>query len=292
MGTMKRPNTPPNDAATAPDDRTRRGRRATLLLSWTGLAVLLIGAFSGNLYRQGYHFRGLKPNEWGLRARGEYRHDPERFVVRQGAPDQPMVALTFDDGPSEHTPALLDALKAREAHATFFLVGANVVRRPELAQRMAAEGHDVANHTRTHLRLPPLREDQIANEIANGATVIRRATGERVRLFRPPGGQYDARVLAEAARQGEMTVLWSTNTGDWRARSPRWIANRVLSNVENGDIVLMHEARPETAAALPAILRALQERGFRLVTVSELMAASGYPFPDPQIPPVRQPPAD
>jgi len=119
--------------------------------------------------------------------------------------------------------------------------------------------------------------------------VIARAADVRVRLFRPPGGQYDDRVLAEAMRQGMTTVLWSNNTGDWQAREPDWLVNRVLSDVQDGDIVLMHETRPETLQALPAIVQGLQARGYRLVTVPQLMEASGYPLAPPDEAPAGKP---
>lgn len=237
------------------------------------------GGAAWRMYAEGYYFRNLKPTDWVLHWRGVYRYDPAHHTVRQGSAKVPMVALTFDDGPHPTTPALLDALKAGGAHGTFFLVGSNVVKAPDLARRIAAEGNEVANHTRTHLRLPPLRDDQIRHELNDDTIVIARATGKRVRLFRPPGGQFDGRVTAEAAREGMTTVLWSNNTGDWRAKPPRWVVNRVLSNVQPGDIVLLHEDHAETVAAIPAILAGLRERGLRAVTVSELLAASGIAAP-------------
>lgn len=248
------------------------------------LALAVLAAVVGGLTfwrerAEGRYFRYLKPNEWVMRWRGVYRYDAEHHIVRQGGPNVPMVALTFDDGPHDTSPELLDILKQYNVKATFFLVGSNVVKRPELAKRMAAEGHDLANHTRTHINLTRLRPDQIRNEINNDNIVIARATGVRARLFRPPGGQYDNRVTAEAAREGLMTILWSNNTGDWQAKDPRWIANRVLSDVQPGDIILLHEDQRQTLGAMPDILRGLARHGLKAVTVTELLNASGYPLP-------------
>jgi peptidoglycan/xylan/chitin deacetylase (PgdA/CDA1 family) len=248
--------------------------------------VAVVGAMTfWRMRAEGHFFRYIKPNEWVMRWRGVYRYDAAHHILRQGAPNVPMVALTFDDGPHDTSPELMDILKAHGAHATFFLVGSNVVKRPEIAKRMAAEGHDLANHTRTHLNLTRLRPDQIRNEIDNDTIVIARATGVRVRLFRPPGGQYDDRVTAEAAREGLMTVLWSNNTGDWQAKDPKWIVNRVLSEVQPGDVILLHEDQRETLDAMPAILNGHARRGLRAVTVTELLKASGYPLPPLPPPP-------
>jgi peptidoglycan/xylan/chitin deacetylase (PgdA/CDA1 family) len=272
------------------DESGRPARRPVSNLVKAVRALLVLMAVTGGLtlwrmHAEGHFFRYLKPNEWVMRWRGDYRYDAARHIVRQGAPNVPMVALTFDDGPHDTSPELLDILKVFDARATFFLVGTNVVLRPEVARRMGDEGHDLANHSRTHLRLPPLRRDQIRNEINNDTIVIARATGRRVRLFRPPGGQYDDRVTAEAAREGLMTVLWSINTGDWEAQSPRWIINRVLSDIQPGDIILLHEDQRQTLDALPEILRGLRRRGLQPVTVTELLEASNIPLPPLPSPP-------
>jgi peptidoglycan/xylan/chitin deacetylase (PgdA/CDA1 family) len=231
------------------------------------------------MYRQGHFFRYANPSQWILRWQGRYGFDARQGILRQGSARSRVVALTFDDGPHETSPELLDILKRYGAHATFFLVGSNVVRHPDYVKRMLAEGNDVGNHTRTHLRLPGLRADQIRAELENDTIVIERAATYRVRLFRPPGGQFDDRVTGEAAREGMLTVLWSNNTGDWQAKDSRWIVNRVLSDVRPGDIILLHEDYPQTLAAMPDILEGLQARGFRAVTVSELIRESGIHLP-------------
>ncbi|NMC81350.1 MAG: hypothetical protein GYA63_00650 [Armatimonadetes bacterium] len=93
-----------------------------------------------------------------------------------------------------------------------------------------------------------------------------------MRAFRPPGGQYDERVLRAAKEQGLLTVLWSNNTGDYTVKDPAWITRRTLSNVQNGDIILLHENQPHTVQALPAILEGLEKKGYKAVTVDELLA--------------------
>ena len=249
------------------------------------LALALLAAVCGGLtlasmYRQGDFFRYANPSQWILRGQGRYSFDARQGILRQGTTRSRVVALTFDDGPHTTSPELLDILKRYGAHATFFLVGSNVVQHPDSVKRMLAEGNDIGNHTRTHLRLPGLRPDQIRAELNNNTIVIDRAAAYRVRLFRPPGGQFDDRVTAEAAKEGMLTVLWSNNTGDWQAKDPRWIANRVLSDIQPGDIILLHEDYPQTLAAMPSILEGLRARGFRAVTVSALMRDSGIALPE------------
>lgn len=248
-------------------------------------ALALLSAVCGGLtlaemYREGHFFRYANPAQWILRVQGRYGFDARQGILRQGHPRERIVALTFDDGPHDTSPMLLDILKRHGAHATFFLVGSNVVIHPSYVKRMLAEGNEIGNHTRTHLRLPELRTDQIRAELVNDTIVINRAAAYRVRLFRPPGGQLDDRVTAEAAKEGMLTVMWSNNTGDWTAKDPRWIANRVLSDVQPGDIILLHEDYVQTLAAMPAILDGLRARGYRAVTVSEVMRDSGISLPD------------
>lgn len=266
-------------------ERKAASEKVKAVLALAVLVAVVAGLTFWRERSEGHYFRYIKPNEWVMRWRGVYRFDAKRHIVRQGAANVPMVALTFDDGPHDTSPELMDILKRYDAKATFFLVGSNVVKRPALARRMAAEGHDLANHTRTHLDLTGLRPDQIRNEINNDNIVIAKATGVRARLFRPPGGQYDDRVTDEAAHEGLMTILWSNNTGDWQAKDPKWIVNRVLSDVQPGDIILLHEDRRETLEAMPQILDGLRQRGLRAVTVTELMKASGYPLPPLPAPP-------
>jgi peptidoglycan/xylan/chitin deacetylase (PgdA/CDA1 family) len=268
----------------ATTSRLKRPRRRILrgLLWLVALAAAVCALAVVHMYRQGHFFRYANPSQWMLRWQGRYGFDARKGILRQAATKSRIVALTFDDGPHTSSPLLLDVLKGQGAHATFFLVGANVVKYPEIAKRMLAEGNDVGNHTRTHLRLPALRDDQVRAEIENDTIVIGRATGHRVRLFRPPGGQYDDRVTAEAQRQGMLTVLWSNNTGDWQAKDPAWIVNRVLSDVQPGDVILLHEDYPQTLAAMPGILAGLRARGYRAVTVSEMLKETGV-----QLPPVR-----
>jgi peptidoglycan/xylan/chitin deacetylase (PgdA/CDA1 family) len=173
------------------------------------------------------------------------------------------VALTFDDGPHpEGTPAVLEVLAAHGARATFFLVGEQVARRPALAAEIAAAGHAIALHGHRHrcqLRLTPRL---IADDLARGADAIARATGVEPELHRPPYGIYSSAGL-ELARRRFRPVLWSRWGKDWRRfTTPGRIAARAAAGLEDGDVILLHDADfysardswQHTVNALPLIL--------------------------------------
>lgn len=185
------------------------------------------------------------------------------------------VALTFDDGPHpEGTPAVLELLAAAGVRAAFFLVGEQVERRPELAAGIAAAGHLVALHGhrhRLHLRVPArmLRED-----LHRGAATIEDATGAPVAWHRPPYGVYSPAGLAAVREAGWRPLLWSRWGKDWRRfTTPARIAARVSAGIEEGDVILLHDADfysaagsyRRTLAALPEILSALTRRGLDTV---------------------------
>lgn len=181
------------------------------------------------------------------------------------------VALTFDDGPSESTRAILDTLRRLNAPATFFVVGNVAERRPELVRRMHAYGMAVGNHSYAHPYRPPFASRpvrEIRGEIVRGAAVITPlATPPTV--FRPPGGTVSPRVLEVARAQGQRVVLWSVDAEDWRpGATAAQISSRVLRDVRRGSIVLLHDGggnRAQTVKALPAIVQGIRARGFELV---------------------------
>ncbi|MEK8129529.1 polysaccharide deacetylase family protein [Paenibacillus filicis] len=204
-------------------------------------------------------------------ARGE--------VVWEVPSEEKVIALTFDDGPDEtDTPVILDLLKQYEAKATFFVVGKRVEQHPELVKREIAEGHEIANHTYSHVYFKKnMPDSKIEDQLVKAERVIADATGLRTRLFRPPGGYYSENVVRAAKKAGYLVVMWSwhQDTEDWNTPGVNKIVNKVLNNARNGDIVLFHdhvEGRTQTIEALKRILPELKERGYRFVTVTELLS--------------------
>ncbi len=196
--------------------------------------------------------------------------------VHRGPGQRRRIALTFDDGPHRvHTPALLDALAALAAPATFFVVGAAVDANPALCRRMVAAGHELGNHTYTHRYLPLRSQARLTRELAFTDRAIEDATGVSTSLVRPPWGGRSPWTLRALAAQGKRAVLWDVNPFDWRGASADELTARVARRVRPGSIVLMHEARDRgdvTVAAVRQLVPRLRADGYELVTVSALLA--------------------
>ena len=202
-----------------------------------------------------------------------------RIRTRGPVTTPPLVALTFDDGPNDPaTSAILDVLAAKGVKATFFVVGANAEVFPETLRRTVAEGHAIGNHSYSHRKRATLR-DLRYGELEQTQAVIERITGVRPALYRSPNGFHTPWQLAAVRAAGLTTVHWNVQTLDWERPDPEVIVRRVLDRVGPGSIVLLHDGddtnrgsdRTPTVAALPMLIDALQARGYRLVTVPELL---------------------
>lgn len=204
--------------------------------------------------------------------------------VTQGGPttitriptDQPVVAMTFDDGPHESlTPQLLDMLAARNIRATFYLIGRRVAMYPELTRRIAAEGHEIGNHTWNHPRLTSLGNDGLLRELDRTTVVINDTVGRPPVTMRPPYGLLSVRqrALIYEARQLP-TILWSVDPEDWRRPGSSVVANRIVGRANTGAVILAHDIIGATVRAMPAALDGLIARGYRFSTMSELI---GWP---------------
>ncbi|HEY5999919.1 MAG TPA: polysaccharide deacetylase family protein, partial [bacterium] len=188
------------------------------------------------------------------------------------------VALTFDDGPVEpYTRQVLDALERHGAKATFFCIGENIERAPELAREIVRRGHTLGNHTQTHRLLPGLAAAEIERQIEECARTAERVTGVRPRLLRCPKGYKGVRVARAARRLGLSLVGFGYPIYDVQNPPAAQLVARVLGRVAPGDIVLMHDGVPPGRAgsrsslveALPAILAGLHERGLRPIALGE-----------------------
>ncbi|GCE26757.1 hypothetical protein KDA_22410 [Dictyobacter alpinus] len=198
-------------------------------------------------------------------------------VFSQGNSDKPEIALTFDDGPNPAaTQQVLDILKRYHVHATFFCIGENVQSYPALVAQEQADGNIVGNHTWNHPDLTKASVTEVQKQLMDTNSELKSATGTTPTLFRPPYGAIDAAVKQQAAQQHLQPVLWDIDTQDWSMPGTRSIVNAVLDHAGNGDVVLMHDGggdRTQTIAALPQIIEGLQQKGFNLVTIPQLMNA-------------------
>ena len=205
--------------------------------------------------------------------------------IVHGDPSTGIVALTFDagDGVNAAVPRVLDTLRERGLHVTFFLTGRWVEQYPDLAEQIAADGHEIANHSYSHPDLVPLDDAQIAWQLEYTDQLIADLLGIHTQpFFRPPFGSRNGRVLAVAAASGFRSVYWTLDSGDWRARvSAGQVADRILRYAQPGDIVVEHVASEATAEALPTVLDAFDERGWRVGTVSDVLGGPGYDASQP-----------
>ena len=196
-----------------------------------------------------------------------------------------LVALTFDDGPSEWTAPILDVMKEHGARATFFVIGEAIEGRESVLRRTAAEGHEIGNHTWSHPALTTIPLDRVREELDFAGDTIERVLGARPRLFRPPYFDHSDEVDRVAAEAGYgPPVLCTIDPSDWATESPEAIVETVLAQIRAGSIVDLHDGRPRgesgstesrqpTVDAVRKIVPALVAEGYRLVTVPELLAA-------------------
>lgn len=203
----------------------------------------------------------------------------EVLVRRPARPGSKLVALTFDDGPwPKQTDRILQILAEEDVRATFFMLGGQVKRHPDIARRVAAGGHQLGSHSLRHKPFSSLKPAQIRNEFKGGRRTIRAATGVSTTWIRPPYGSMNKTAWSTLRRIKAHVVMWDVDSNDWRRPGAKKIAQGVASHVKPGSIVLFHDGggdRTQTAAALRSVIRRLRAKGYLFVTVQELVAADG-----------------
>jgi peptidoglycan-N-acetylglucosamine deacetylase len=188
-----------------------------------------------------------------------------------------IVALTFDDGPHPiYTPELLDVLDKYKVKATFFMIGREMDKYPDIVRDVVKRGHVVGNHTYTHPRNIELdTEAQVIRELAMCENTIEKITGRRSHLFRPPRGLIDSTVFMVAEEEGYPTILWTVSADHHDAPTPEAMAKRVLKHMRPGGIVLAHDgtfcSRWKDIEATPLIIEGLRKQGYRFVTIPQLL---------------------
>ena len=185
---------------------------------------------------------------------------------------KPMVALTFDDGPGERTGELLDQLEKYNAHATFFMQGKNIPGKEDFVKKMKEIGCELGNHSYDHPQLTKLSADKIANQIGTTNNLIQQAAGSTATVMRPPYGAINDTVRSSV---GLPMILWSIDTLDWKTRNAQSSIDTVMNDVQDGDVILMHDIHTESIDAALVLIPKLEEAGYQLVTVSEMAKAKG-----------------
>ena len=210
----------------------------------------------------------------GVTSPGEF--SPVDDGIDCADPETRCVALTYDDGPGGRTSELLDTLAEYDAKATFFVTGHPVMENPFTVRRTYAEGHELANHTLSHPDLATLGAGGVRANLDPVQALVYRETGYTMDLMRPPYGSTDDTVAQVTEEMGLAQVLWSVDTNDWKDRKAGVVADRAVDGASEGAIILMHDIHDTTIDASREIVRELDEQGYTMVTVSQLL---GTPEP-------------
>lgn len=186
-------------------------------------------------------------------------------------PSKPMIALTFDDGPSAYTMDIMKLLEKYNGRATFFVVGEMLEKRSEELRHMIDEGHEIASHTWTHTNLRKVSKEEGKKAMNSVITYIKENYQYDIKLCRPPYGASNATVKEEAAELGIALVIWSVDTLDWSTRNAEATFKAVKKEAKDGAIILCHDIHKPTAESMQKVIPWLAEKGYQLVTVQELL---------------------
>ena len=192
--------------------------------------------------------------------------------------EEKKVALSFDASwGADKTQDILDTLKRYEISANYFVVSFWAEKYPDMLKKLGDSGRvEIGTHSNTHPHMPKLSRNQIELELTASVNIIEKCTEKNVELFRPPFGDYNDTLLEEAEKLGLYTIQWDVDTLDWKDLSAQAIAERVLNNVKNGSIVLMHNDGKNTVQALPLIIEGLKNKGYSFKTIGELIYRDNY----------------
>jgi peptidoglycan-N-acetylglucosamine deacetylase len=255
----------------------KKKRSTTVTVS---ILVLLVGYAAWHFHK--HHTMPIQdavnPFWWIEHFEGRDLYDPATAMLFHGNPKLSEVAITIDDGPNPlYGPQILSILRQYQVPATFFVVGVRVKANPGLIREMIADGDEVGNHTYDHQRLDGLQPHEIVKELLFDETNIYRAANINTTVMRPPGMQYDPKVLGVTKRLGYVTVSWTVAAKDYLNQPPQFIADTVLDRTENGSIILLHQDTPDTVKALPDIITGLRARGYKFVTITTMLQHLNMP---------------
>ena len=195
--------------------------------------------------------------------------DATAYVNASVQEEAPKIAITFDDGPSESwTPVLLNGLKERDVKATFFLIGENAAAHPEIVKRLDEEGHLIGNHTYHHVEITKVSDEKARQEIEDTDEVIRKIIGKGTEYMRPTFGAWQRKLELEMS---VIPVMWTIDPLDWTTENTDEIVNKVVTEAEENDIILLHDCYKSSVEAALRIIDILKKEGFEFVTVDELI---------------------
>ncbi len=205
----------------------------------------------------------------------------------------PYIAMTFDDGPhGANTPRLLDMLKQRGIKATFFVVGQCAAEFPDIMKRIVAEGHEIASHSWSHPLLSKMGEESVSDQLQKTHDIIRHTTGVEPKIMRPPFGAFTPNQRAWANKKwGYKIIMWDVDPLDWKVRNAEHVKSEILKKTVAGSIILTHDIHKSTIDAMPETLDGLTAKGFKFVSVSELLAMDKPVAPKPKATPAPVPEA-
>jgi peptidoglycan-N-acetylglucosamine deacetylase len=198
----------------------------------------------------------------------------EKVTFSEVNVDGPYIAMTFDDGPhATNTAKLLDMVAKRHIKLTFFVLGQCVQENPAVLQREVAEGHEIGNHSWSHPNLAKLSDEAVRSQLRRTDDLIVKTAGVKPKLMRPPYGELTRRQRIWANHDfNYKVILWDVDPLDWKRPGPSIVASRIISGARPGSIILSHDIHPPTIEAMPQVFDALLAKGFKFVTVSELLA--------------------
>lgn len=185
--------------------------------------------------------------------------------------NKPMIAITFDDGPSANTERVLDIFKKNGAKATFFVLGNRIEGNEDIMKRMTDEGHNIGSHSWDHSDLSKLSKKDVKNQIVSTKKAIKNACGYNSKLLRPPYGAWNDNVKTVAKNQGISIINWNVDTLDWQTKKKKKIANLIIKEARDGCIILCHDLYDSTVDAIEIAIPKLIKEGYQIVTVTDLL---------------------
>ena len=198
----------------------------------------------------------------------------EKITFSEVNVDGPYIAMTFDDGPhATNTPKLLEMAAERHIKLTFFVLGECVEQNPDVLRREVAEGHEIGNHSWSHPNLAKLSDADVRSQLQRTEDIIEKTAGIKPKLMRPPYGELTKRQRILVNHEfGYKVILWDVDPLDWKRPGSNVVAQRIIAGARPGSIILSHDIHPPTIEAMPQVFDALLAKGFKFVTVSELLA--------------------